>query len=41
MSNDLLKISLNQGKQFNTYQTKIKKHITNTKNAIYEWVCCW
>jgi hypothetical protein len=25
MNDDLLKISLNQGKQFNTYQTKIKK----------------
>lgn len=28
MNNDLLKLSLNQGKQFNTYQTKIKKNIT-------------
>ena len=27
MSNDLLKISLNQGKQFNNYQTKITKNI--------------
>lgn len=34
MSNDLLKISLNQGKQFNTYQTKIKKHITNTNKLV-------
>ena len=25
MNDDLLKISLNQGKQFNTYQTKVKK----------------
>ena len=32
MSDDLLKISLNQGKQFNTYQTKIKKHITKPNN---------
>jgi hypothetical protein len=30
MNTDLLKISLNQGKQFNTYQTKIKKSITKT-----------
>jgi hypothetical protein len=30
MNDDLLKISLNQGKQFNTYQTKIKKNITKT-----------
>jgi len=27
MSNDLFKISLNQGKQFNNYQTKIKKSV--------------
>jgi hypothetical protein len=30
MNDDLLKISLNQGKQFNTYQTKIKKNISKT-----------
>ena len=30
MNDDLLKISLNQGKEFNTYQTKIKKSITKT-----------
>lgn len=30
MNDDLLKISLNQGKQFNTYQKKIKKNITKT-----------
>jgi len=29
--NNLLKISLNQGKQFNTYQTRIKQNITKTK----------
>ena len=34
MSDDLLKISLNQGKQFNTYQTKIKKHITKTNKPV-------
>jgi len=33
MSNDLLKISLNQGKKFNTYQTNIKTHITNTSKT--------
>ena len=30
MSNDLLKISLNQGKQFTNYQTKIKKGISKS-----------
>ena len=30
MNDDLLKISLNQGKQFNKYQSKIKKNITKT-----------
>jgi hypothetical protein len=30
MSNDLFKISLNQGKQFNNYQTKIIKNMSNT-----------
>ena len=36
MSNDLLKISLNQGKNFNNYQTKIKKTTTNNSfNNIY------
>lgn len=30
MNDNLLKISLNQGKQFNAYQTKIKKNITKT-----------
>ena len=29
MSNDLFKLSLNQGKQFNNYQTKIKNSIKN------------
>ena len=39
MNDNLLKISLNQGKQFNTYQTKIKKNITNTnKNAVYMFI---
>jgi hypothetical protein len=33
MNEDLLKISLNQGKQFNTYQTKIKRHITKTDKS--------
>jgi hypothetical protein len=33
MNDNLLKISLNQGKQFNTYQTKIKKNITNTHKS--------
>lgn len=28
MNDDLFKISLNQGKQFNMYQSKIKKHVT-------------
>ena len=32
MSNDLLTISLNQGKNFNTYQTKIKHHVSNNKS---------
>ena len=31
MSNDLLKISLGQGKLFNTYQTKIKKNVIDKK----------
>jgi hypothetical protein len=30
MNNDLLNISLKQGKQFNVYQTKIKHHITES-----------
>lgn len=36
MSDDLLKISLNQGKQFNTYQTKIKKHNNNKPDSTYK-----
>jgi hypothetical protein len=31
MNNDLLNISLNQGKQFKTYQTKIKKSVLRSK----------
>jgi hypothetical protein len=34
MSNDLLNISLNQGKQFTTYQRKIKKHISKTDKLV-------
>jgi len=36
MNDDLLKISLIQGKQFNTYQTKIKKNITTTTDKTYK-----
>ena len=35
MNDDLLKISLNHGKQFNIYQTKIKKNISKS-NKIKE-----
>ena len=34
MSNNLLKISLNQGKQFNMYQKNIKNHITKTDKQV-------
>ena len=37
MSNDLFNISLNQGNNFNNYQTKIKQSVTNksvTKQSV-------
>ncbi len=35
MNNDLYKLSLNQGKQFNYYQSKIKKNTQNTQKYNY------
>jgi hypothetical protein len=36
MNNDLLKISLDQGKQFKTYQGKIKKSVFSSKRNSFK-----